>query len=71
MTKLYDLGPPSKPYEPDGPWEEGRFVICPSCGQAVDMRDIRQVAWHQRPVHKPLEMIFDPNFDRDLLKLAP
>jgi len=56
VTKLSDLGSPSKQFERIDPWEEGRFLICPSCGQAVDIRDIRQVAWHGRPGHKALDM---------------
>ncbi|RTM07518.1 MAG: hypothetical protein EKK31_11220 [Hyphomicrobiales bacterium] len=32
------------------------FLLCPACGQAIDLRDLRQVIWHQRPAHGPLEL---------------
>ena len=35
---------------------DGLQLKCPVCGQLVDMRDLRQVIWHDRPKHKPLEM---------------
>ncbi|TIV96813.1 MAG: hypothetical protein E5V85_16715 [Mesorhizobium sp.] len=38
------------------PTEAHHFHLCPTCGQAVDRRDLRQVIWHQRPTHEPLEM---------------
>lgn len=59
MTKLSDLGPPPitgtrhggpPKHEPD------HFVLCSVCGQAIDMRDLRQVFWHDVPKHEPLEL---------------
>ncbi|TPI27701.1 hypothetical protein FJW08_23605 [Mesorhizobium sp. B3-2-1] len=57
MTKLSDLGPPIP-----GKLHGGRqidehlhFYNCPACGQPVDQRDLRQVFWHERPGHEPLE----------------
>ena len=43
-----DGGPP--------PREEHHFMSCPVCGQAIDMRDLRQVLWHDEPGHEPLEL---------------
>ncbi|RUV28612.1 hypothetical protein EOA86_19075, partial [Mesorhizobium sp. M5C.F.Ca.IN.020.32.2.1] len=41
----------------DPPKNEGdHFYICPICAQPVDMRDLRQVIWHDKPVHDRLEM---------------
>lgn len=56
MTKLSDLGPPSRG-EFRGAKEDGneKFYSCATCGQKVDMRDFRQVMWHERPSHDPLE----------------
>ena len=34
--------------------EQDNFYPCPICGQMVDMRDLRQVIWHEQPKHKPL-----------------
>ncbi|WP_276325611.1 hypothetical protein [Mesorhizobium ciceri] len=34
--------------------EDDNFYTCPICGQQVDMRDLRQVIWHERPKHRPL-----------------
>ncbi|TIX40995.1 MAG: hypothetical protein E5V19_04470, partial [Mesorhizobium sp.] len=31
------------------------FYIWPICAQPVDMRDLRQVIWHDKPVHDRLE----------------
>jgi hypothetical protein len=36
--------------------EGDHFYICPICAQPVDMRDLRQVIWHDKPVHDGLEM---------------
>ncbi|MDX8448024.1 hypothetical protein [Mesorhizobium captivum] len=30
--------------------------ICPVCDQVVELTDFRQVVWHQRPGHEPMEM---------------
>ncbi|MBZ9898510.1 hypothetical protein LB545_29805 [Mesorhizobium sp. BR1-1-6] len=57
MTKLSDLGPP-KPghlHGRDPVREEDIFYTCKICGQKVDMRDLRQVMWHEQPDHEPLE----------------
>ncbi|UVK57388.1 hypothetical protein DBIPINDM_008334 (plasmid) [Mesorhizobium sp. AR02] len=55
MTKLSDLGPriPGKlPAKGNG---HDNFYSCATCGQKVDMCDFRQVMWHERPSHEPLE----------------
>ncbi|RWA69362.1 MAG: hypothetical protein EOQ29_17475 [Mesorhizobium sp.] len=36
--------------------EADYFYLCPICGQPVDMRDLRQVMWHDRPVHDRLDI---------------
>ncbi|RUW61143.1 hypothetical protein [Mesorhizobium sp. M7A.F.Ca.US.008.03.1.1] len=58
MTKLSDLGPPITGTRHGGPPknEAEHFYTCPTCGQPVDMRDLRQVIWHDKPVHNRLEM---------------
>lgn len=58
MTKLSDLGPPIIGRRHSEPAKHGRehFRPCPSCGQAVDWRDLRQVIWHQQPNHERLEL---------------
>ncbi|RWI60234.1 MAG: hypothetical protein EOQ93_02950 [Mesorhizobium sp.] len=63
MTKLSDIPPLSKPGkrfggEPGGePADESdHFYTCKVCGQRVDKRDLRQVAWHEQPEHEPLEL---------------
>ena len=58
MTKLSDLGPEIKGKRDGGPppREEHHFMSCPVCGQAFDMRDLRQVFWHDEPEHEPLEL---------------
>ncbi|MBZ9799429.1 hypothetical protein [Mesorhizobium sp. ES1-4] len=56
MTKPSDLGPPikGKPHEP--PSDEGdHFYKCDISGQPVDMRDLRQVIWHEQPTHERLK----------------
>ena len=56
MRKLSDLGPPisGKLHGGESSDEMDNFYTCPICGQQVDMRDLRQVIWHERPKHKPL-----------------
>lgn len=59
MTKLSDLGPPMPGMRHGGEPKDERdnFYSCPSCGQKVDMRDLRQVLWHGLTTdHKPLEL---------------
>ena len=58
MTKLSNLGPPAveERYCPVVKPENAHFHPCPLCGQAVDWRDPRQVFWHERPDHEPLEV---------------
>ncbi|MEI9416542.1 hypothetical protein [Mesorhizobium sp. Cs1321R2N1] len=49
------MEPPIKgnPHEPS---EEGDlFYKCKICGQPVDMRDLRQVMWHEKPRHERLK----------------
>ncbi|RWN25254.1 MAG: hypothetical protein EOR95_29070 [Mesorhizobium sp.] len=57
MTKLSDLGPPIAGTRHGEPvkHEEDHFYFCPTCGQAVDRRDLRQVIWHEQPSHTRLE----------------
>ncbi|UCI22648.1 hypothetical protein FJ970_32475 (plasmid) [Mesorhizobium sp. B2-1-8] len=57
MTKLSDPGPsiPGKRHEGEPDDEDENFYICKVCGQPVDMRDLRQVIWHEQPRHKPLK----------------
>lgn len=56
MTNILDLGPPipGKPHGTPVEDERDHFYNCPYCGQKVDMRDLRQVIWHEEPGHKPL-----------------
>jgi hypothetical protein len=58
MTKLSDLGPPiqGRRYAGDPGDERDNFYICPTCGQAVDARDLRQLTYHEQPEHEPLEL---------------
>ncbi|TIR33806.1 MAG: hypothetical protein E5X07_23885 [Mesorhizobium sp.] len=58
MTKLSDLGPPITGTRHGDPAKnEGEhFYTCPICCQPIDMRDLRQVIWHDKPVHDRLEM---------------
>jgi hypothetical protein len=35
--------------------EQENCYTCPACRQRVDARDLRQVMWHERPEHEPLE----------------
>ncbi|TGQ32783.1 hypothetical protein EN859_027955 [Mesorhizobium sp. M00.F.Ca.ET.216.01.1.1] len=58
MTKLSQLGPPITGRRHSGEHfiEQGHFHTCPTCGQPVDRRDLRQVIWHEQPGHEPLEM---------------
>ncbi len=54
MTKLSDQPIPGKLHGGDLADEDDNFYTCPICGQQVDMRDLRQVIWHERPKHRPL-----------------
>ncbi|RWD81333.1 hypothetical protein [Mesorhizobium sp.] len=58
MTKLFDLGPPITGRRRGDSPKNGSddFYICPICAQPVDIRDLRQVIWHDKPVHDRLEM---------------
>lgn len=58
MTKLSDLGPPIIGTRHGGSVKDERehFYKCPSCGQLADFRELRQVIWHEKPGHDPLEM---------------
>ncbi|AZO47916.1 MAG: hypothetical protein EOS54_11070 [Mesorhizobium sp.] len=58
MTKLSDLGPPltgTRRGSPPDEYPVCHFYLCPRCGQPVDMRDLRQVIWHQKAEHERLE----------------
>ncbi|PZV36317.1 hypothetical protein [Mesorhizobium kowhaii] len=57
MTKLSQLGPPIVGRRHgDRPKDAGDHIYtCPTCGQPVDQRDLRQVIWHNQPGHEPLE----------------
>ena len=61
MAKLSDLGPPipGKQHGGEPADEDDNFYTCPICGQQVDMRDLRQVIWHERPKHRPLLVLVD------------
>ncbi|RWE38630.1 MAG: hypothetical protein EOS78_13255 [Mesorhizobium sp.] len=56
-TKLSDLGPPIAGKKHGGGLirDEDHFHKCGACGQTIDLRDLRQVIWHNKPGHKPLE----------------
>ncbi|WP_157163638.1 hypothetical protein [Mesorhizobium australicum] len=56
-TKLSNLGPPNPGMLYGGePASDGvDHYMCAVCGQRVDMRDLRQVMWHQVPGHEPLK----------------
>lgn len=56
--KISELGRPIVGRRHDGEpaRESDHFLVCPTCGQAIDLRDLRQVIWHQRPAHEPLEL---------------
>ncbi|TIQ37142.1 MAG: hypothetical protein E5X48_07170 [Mesorhizobium sp.] len=58
MTKISDLGPPivGKRHDGEPPGEQDHFYKCRICGQSVDRRDLREVIWHERPAHQPLDM---------------
>jgi uncharacterized C2H2 Zn-finger protein len=58
MTKLSDLGPPIVGTRHGAPekHEGEHFHRCPACGQAVDLRDLRQVIRHEQPGHAPLNL---------------
>ncbi|TRC98292.1 hypothetical protein FJV76_13280 [Mesorhizobium sp. WSM4303] len=59
MTRLSDLGRPIIGHRHEGPpaSELEHFIACPVCGQQIDMRDLRQVAYHADPEHEqPLEL---------------
>lgn len=56
--KISQLGPPivRRRHAGEPIKESDHFLLCPECDQAIDLRDLRQVIWHQQPGHKPLEM---------------
>ncbi|MBZ9907757.1 hypothetical protein LB557_17255 [Mesorhizobium sp. BR115XR7A] len=56
-TKLSDLGQPihGKARGPEPVNEADHFYDCPACGQRVDLRDMRQVMWHEVPGHEQLK----------------
>ncbi|AZO08756.1 MULTISPECIES: hypothetical protein [unclassified Mesorhizobium] len=59
MTKLSRIPPLSKTGKKHGgdpTDDQGRFYLCPICGQQVDKRDLRQVIWHEKQGHEPLEL---------------
>ncbi|AZO19870.1 MAG: hypothetical protein E5W38_01695 [Mesorhizobium sp.] len=58
MTKLSDQGPMITGRRNGGPLENEAdyFYLSPICGQPVDMQDLSQVMWHDRPVHYRLEI---------------
>ncbi|MBZ9711552.1 hypothetical protein FJW08_31970 [Mesorhizobium sp. B3-2-1] len=57
MTKLSDLGLPipGKRHDGEPSDEDGHFYKCKICGQPADMRDLRQVMWHEQPRHERLK----------------
>ncbi|RUW79635.1 hypothetical protein EOA28_07510 [Mesorhizobium sp. M2A.F.Ca.ET.067.02.1.1] len=58
MTKLSDLGPPiiGKRHGGEPPSINDHFYACRRCRQIVDRRDLRQVMWHEKPQHEPLDL---------------
>jgi hypothetical protein len=58
MMKQSDLGPPI-PGKLHGRYPTSATNNCPSCGQMVDMRDLRQVIWHEETKHKPRLLLLD------------
>lgn len=64
MTKLSELGPKvsGRPHEGEPANEAEHYVSCLFCRQPVDMRDLRQVIYHETPGHEPLE-IDEPDAD--------
>jgi hypothetical protein len=57
--KLSGLGPPIPGKIHGGePANDGHdhFYTCAIFGQRVDQRDFRQVMWHEKPVHEPLDL---------------
>ncbi|WP_246687280.1 hypothetical protein [Mesorhizobium sp. B2-5-9] len=52
-----DFGPPirGKVHGAELADEQDHFYNCPSCRQRVDMRDLRQVFWHEEPGHAPMK----------------
>jgi len=38
----------------DAERDTGSFYACPTCGQAVDKRDVEQVLHHSVPGHEPI-----------------
>ncbi|WP_292631665.1 hypothetical protein, partial [Mesorhizobium sp.] len=57
MAKLSDVGPPTLGKQDGDPADEDDNF--PICGQQVDMRDLRQVIWHDRPKHRPLLVLVE------------
>jgi hypothetical protein len=57
MAKLSELGPPIIGKRHGGGPKDDRdnLIVCPTCRQTVDLRDFRQVMWHETPGHEPLE----------------
>ncbi|TJV20159.1 MAG: hypothetical protein E5Y07_00535 [Mesorhizobium sp.] len=53
---LSEWAPPiaSHRHEGDPVDEQENFYACKACGEQVDMRDLRQVLWHEQPGHWPL-----------------
>ncbi|TGQ29446.1 hypothetical protein EN859_033210 [Mesorhizobium sp. M00.F.Ca.ET.216.01.1.1] len=57
MTKLSELGPPLIGTRQALVKHEAQHLYdCPTCGQTVDRRDLRQVIWHELPGHERLEI---------------
>lgn len=36
--------------------ESEHFMLCPHCGQAIDMRELAQALHHDMPGHKPIRL---------------
>ncbi|MBZ9822365.1 hypothetical protein [Mesorhizobium sp. CA4] len=59
MTKLSELGPQHAVtvHIPPDARNDSDFYRCETCGQIVDLKDMRQVMWHQlQGDHEPLEL---------------
>ncbi|UCI23669.1 hypothetical protein [Mesorhizobium sp. B2-8-5] len=58
MTKLSELPEMGRPGKREGgepKHQAEHFYTCRFCHQVVDKRDLRQVLWHEQPVHDWLE----------------
>ncbi|TPI20376.1 hypothetical protein FJW08_31900 [Mesorhizobium sp. B3-2-1] len=55
MTKLSELGAPPNHHYGGAAYRSENLYQCPVCRQPVDMRDLRQLVWHDNMFHGPLK----------------